>query len=456
MLVKRVLFITYYFPPSGGPGVQRALKFAKYLPGFGWQPTVLTVRPEDAAYPDLDPTLVGEIPPDVRVERTRAWDPYALYARLQGKSKSETVGVGFLGEAEMDWKQRAARWIRANVFLPDARVGWVPFALHRGRALIEEGHFDALLTTGPPHSTHLAGLLLARRYGLPWLADFRDPWTDIDYAEALPMTTPARRVDAAMERAVLRKAARVTAVSPSMARRLAARVGARCVVVQNGFDPADFRGAPPLLRPGFEVAYAGNMNDARNPEALWEALRRLGTPGALPEVRVRLIGNADPVVFRSAQRHGVADCVEVEGYVPHDEAVRRMRASAVLLLVINRVPGAEGIMTGKLYEYVASGRPVLGIGPPDGDAAAVLREAGAGEMFGYEDAAGVAAFLRRHYAAWSSGTPTFGATAAAAERYSRRSQSGQIARLLDELTASGVSETDGAFRAARPATPASP
>ena len=453
--VKRLLFITYYFPPSGGPGVQRALKFAKYLPQFGWQPTVLTVRPEKAAYPDLDPTLAGEVPPDVRVERTGAWDPYALYARLQGKSKAETVGVGFLGEAEMDWKQRLARWVRANVFLPDARVGWVPFALRRGRALVEADPFDALLTTGPPHSAHLAGLLLARRYGLPWIADFRDPWTDIDYAEALPMTAPARRADAAMERAVLRGAGQVTAVSPQMARRLATRADVEPVVIQNGFDPADFQAPPPPPRPHFEVAYLGNMNDARNPQALWEALRQLGLPETMPDVRVRLVGNVDPVVLRSAREQGVADVVETAGYVPHDEAVRRMRASAVLLLVINRVPGADGIMTGKLYEYVASGRPVLGLGPPDGDAAVVLRGAGAGEMFDYGDAAGVAAFLQRHHAAWKGGTPRPGAGKTAAERYSRRGQTGQLAQLLDALTSSdaGTSDVRSTSRSASPARP---
>ncbi|MGI9174359.1 MAG: glycosyltransferase, partial [Rhodothermales bacterium] len=149
--MKRVLFVTYYFPPSGGSGVQRALKFAKYLPHFGWEPTILTVRPEDAAYPDLDATLSRDVPPGLRVERTRAWDPYALYARLQGKVKSETVGVGFVGEGTMNRTQRFARWLRANVFLPDARVGWVPFALCRGSTLLEDGSYDAILTTGPPH-----------------------------------------------------------------------------------------------------------------------------------------------------------------------------------------------------------------------------------------------------------------------------------------------------------------
>ena len=422
--------------------MQRALKFAKYLPGFGWEPTILTVRPEDAAYPDLDATLGRDVPPDLRVERTRAWDPYALYARLQGKAKSETVGVGFVGEGEANRTQRLARWLRANIFLPDARVGWVPFALRRGGTLLETGDYDAILTTGPPHSVHLTGLLLARRYNLPWLADFRDPWTDISYYQDLPMSPPAKRLDARLERTVLDTADQVIVVSPSLKTMLEAKTSTAMDVLPNGFDERDFESSDVRRDVGFVLAFTGNMPAQQNPTALWTALRRLRQDEAIPKLRLRLIGNVDPVVLASIQQAGWADRLEIIPYVPHDEAIRHMRRASLLLLCINRVAGAEGIVTGKLYEYLASGRPVLGVGPAGGDAAGILEETGAGQLFDHDDVDGVGAFLQQHYAAWERDEPIAGATETAAARYSRKRQTGRLAELLDGLTRPEATTTD--------------
>lgn len=436
-LRKRLLFITYYFPPSGGPGVQRALKFARYLPEFGWEPTVLTVRPEDAAYPDLDPSLACDIPPGLQVERTAAWDPYSLYARLQGKQKSETVGVGFVGEGDANWKHRLGRWMRANLFLPDARVGWVPYLLRRAHQLQKTHGFDAVLTTGPPHSQHLAGWRLSAAYGLPWLADFRDPWTGIDFYDKLPLTDLARRIDGALERNVLRRAAAVTVVSPSMRDKLREVHRRDYHVLFNGFDPADFTTAPPPLEDNFTISYVGNLNDARNPDALWKALRALDTPATMPRFRVRLVGNVDPLAVEQARQHGVDGSLETRPYVPHGEAVQIMQRSHLLLLVINRVAGAEGIMTGKLYEYLAAGRPVLGIGPVHGDAAAVLRETGGGELFDYDDPDGVASFIRSRYDAWARGDVAAGAPPEAVAAFSRRGQTERLAAILDTIAGRG-------------------
>ena len=430
--IRRLLLITYYFPPSGGSGVQRALKFAKYLPEAGWQPTVLTVRTGEALYPDLDPSLEREVPAALQVERTKAWDPYALYARLVGKEKSDVVSVGFTGTTQPGWKQKVARWIRANVFLPDARVGWVPFALRRGRELLEEGGYEAVFTTGPPHSAHLIGRFLAPRFKLPWVADFRDPWTEIDYADELPVTDVARWLDSALERSVLREASAVTVVTPSWRRDLERRVGARYQVICNGYDPADFTGEVDP-DPEFVVGYLGNLNEARSPTALWQALGEMEAAVHMPGLRVRFIGNVDPAALAGARRHGVEELVDVRPYVPHDEAVREMQRSSVLLLLINRAANRMGIIPGKVYEYVAAGRPVLGIGPPEGDAAAVLRDVGAGSMVDFEDVEGVKHFLIEKYQAWAEGRALSGASPEAAQAYSRKAQTGELAALLHKL-----------------------
>lgn len=428
--MKRLLFVTYYFPPSGGSGVQRSLKFAKYLPEFGWRPTVLTVRPERASWPDPDPDSVADIPGGTPVERTGAWDPYAGYARLLRRKKQDVVTVGFTGEAGAASRRRFARWIRANLFLPDARIGWVPFAAARAQKLLRQP-FDAILTTGPPHSTHLVGL--AARRGTPWLVDLRDPWTEIDFREALPMTAPARALDALLERRVLRRANGVSVVSPGMQRRLVERGYAAPALIENGFDPADFAETPErgVAQDAFVVAHVGYMNRARNPEALWKAL----SDPALdwPRLRLRFTGQVDSAVLASASASCAGVPVDALPYVPHREAIARMREAALLLLSINRVPGAEGIPTGKLYEYLASGRPVLALGPVNGDAARILEETGGGRLFDFEDAAGVRAFLRRHYEAWRAGAPMQGASPDRILRYSRREQAGRLAALLSRL-----------------------
>ncbi|GAB5519376.1 MAG: glycosyltransferase [Rhodothermales bacterium] len=441
--MPRVLYISYYFPPSGGPGVQRTLKLARYLPEFGWTPSILTVRPEHAAYPDLDASLEAEVPADLLVERTRAWDPYALYARLQGKSKDETVGVGFVGESTMDWKQRIARWLRANLFLPDARVGWVPYAIAHGRRMLNTGRYDAIITTGPPHSAHLIGQRLAREFNLPWVADFRDPWTQIDYVAELPMTGLARRFDRRFERRVLEQADAVVVISPAMQRQLAERVQATYTVILNGFDPADFEApVPEPCTDVFMLRYLGNMNAARNPEVLWQALQQLNVPQAWPDFRIELIGHIDPVVHTSIRAAGLEQVVQVKPYVQHDEAICLMRSASALLLVINRVDGAQGIMTGKVFEYMASGRPILGVGPPAGDAATVIHDARAGQMVDYDAVERMVAEVTRQYEAWKHGVPLSGADAAARQVYSRQGQAEQLAHVLNTLCAPSSSSSE--------------
>lgn len=425
-----VLLVTYYFPPAGGAAVQRFLKFTRYLPAHGWQPVVLTVHPEKAAYATRDLELLAEVPREVPVIRTHAWDPYAAYARLIGQRKEEAVSVGFAGRPHHSWKERLARWIRANLFLPDARLGWVPFALQVLPRVLQSYPIEGVITTGPPHSTHLIGYWIHRRYRLPWIADLRDPWTGIDYYEMLPMTRCARWIDARLERRVLAAASRRVVVTPSMQRVLANR-GLPAVLIPNGYDPADFEGLLPQPSDYFWLTHAGSMNPARNPEALWQALHQLD--GAR-KLRVRLIGTVDASVQQTIARYGLKEKVEVLPFLPHRQALQYLLSSALLLLVINRVAGNAGIVTSKLYEYLGAGRPVLGIGPVAGDAAAVLRETQAGAMFDYDDVEGIVAYLRRHYAAWEEGQPLPGAVSELAQCYSRPYLAGKLACLLEEVT----------------------
>ena len=432
----RLLLVTYYFPPSGGAGVQRTLKFTKYLRAAGVEPVVLTVRA--GAYPSLDASLAADVPEGVRVVRTRALDPFGLYGALTGRSRKEAVAVGSI-EADTA-AQRAALWLRANVFLPDARVGWVPFATRAARRLVRAGRVDAVLTSGPPHSAHLVGLRLRRelaRRGLPWVADFRDPWTGINFAGELPQSAAARALDARLERRVLRAADAVVTVSPTWARELEAKggLGAGAVhAIQNGFDPDDFGGGGAgERRDVFELTYVGSLYGSRDPEALWRAVAALRARGQADALRIRLVGRVDEAARASLRRHGLGDVVREDGVVSHAEAVAAMRRADLLFLSIEPVPNADGILTGKLYEYLASGRPVLALGPPEGDAARLLAAVGAGAVVAWDDAEAVEARLAEALGAWRRGAPLGGAAPEALAALSRPAQAAELADLVQRL-----------------------
>lgn len=439
--MKRVLFITYYFPPSGGSGVQRGLKMVKYLPEAGWRPLVLTVHPDQAAYPDLDPAMLTDVPEGTHVERTASWDPYSMYARMMGKKKSDVVGVGFLGADHASFKERFARWIRANLFLPDARVGWVRHAVRAGRRLAAEPGFDAIVSTGPPHSVHLIAERLAQETGVPWIADLRDAWPDPAYQHMLPTGRWAKRRDQAMRNRVLREATARVAVTEDLANHMATAVEAPFSVIRNGFDPDDIRHSPDVpsgwrqeWKEDFLVVHTGNLSPARDPEPLWHVLGESGATERWPRLRLVFVGNVDPAVLHEAVRSVGPERVYHVPYVPHADAVAWMKVATLLLLPINRVMGSAGIVTGKIYEYIASGRPILAFGQPGGEADGLLRESAAGVLLDYTDTAGLRALLDQHYAAWNTGSSIPGASGTDLRPYSRQGQAHALAAMLSTIT----------------------
>jgi hypothetical protein len=429
---KRVLIISYYFPPAGGPGVQRVLKFVKYLRGFGWEPAVLTVR--EGAFPDRDESLISDAPPDIRVFRTRSFNPFTLYAKLSGTHEDRAATIGFLSDKKPNRRQRLFQWIRANFFIPDARVGWYPFAVRAARAIIRELPVDVVMTSGPPHSVHLVGRRIHAASGIPWIADFRDPWTDISMFGQMPFSNRARRAHLRLEQKVLQTATGITTVSPSWQQLFQEKVPCRCAVVQNGFDEDDFVETQSPADTVFTIAHIGNLYGSRNPQTLWNSIADL--QGRIPRLRIRIrfVGNVDEEVRASLERLSLDAIVEYIPYLSHTEAIARMKGSTVLLLSIERWHAAGGMITGKLYEYLAARRPILGIGPPDGDAARLIAECGAGAMFGWEDGDGMARFILDRYAEWERGACVLPENAGTIARYTRRNQTGKLVEFFDLIT----------------------
>lgn len=378
--MKTVLVITYYWPPAGGPGVQRALKFCKYLPQYGWRPVVLTVA--DGEYPAIDESLICDVSPDWPVYKTASLEPFSLYRRFTGRRKEDKISTFVLTEdAQGSLMQRLAALVRGNLFIPDGRIGWRPFAVQKGLQIIRREKVDLIFSTAPPMTAHLIAKTAARRSGLPWVADFRDPWTDVFYYHNLKRTRPALLLDRRLERSVLRTADAVVTVSPTIKYLLQLKAENRYFVITNGYDEADFEGIEPLPDDGrLHMVHTGHLAVNQNPTALWQALQRLVQRSQFRNVSIDFYGSIHQAVRNSLADSGLLPFCRFYDYRPHREIVAAMKRAALLFFIVPETSYAKGIPTSKLFDYMGAGRPILGIGPTDGDAAEILRQSGAGVM----------------------------------------------------------------------------
>lgn len=432
--MKRVLIITYYWPPSGGSGVQRWLKMSKYLPEYGWQPVIYTT--ENAEYPIIDHSLEKDVAPNIEVIRRPITEPYSAYKKFLGINKDETVKMGFIQEKEKDknWKSDLSLWVRGNFFIPDARCGWVKPSVKYLKEYLNEHPVDAIISTGPPHSMHLIAMRLKEELGLPWIADFRDPWTEIDYYNDLHLTAWADRKHHRLEREVLTKADKVVTVAPDGARRLG-RLGNRNVrTIYNGFDRDDDAQTPVDLSEQFTITYLGVLSKIQNPSNLWQAMAELIKEDSDfdKNLRINMIGQIDSAVASSIDENGLTRHVTYSPYMPHDQvsAVHHSSTLLLLLLMPDSEPRAKGLLTGKLFEYMASGRPILCIGPEDGDAARILRETGAGQTVSFGDKEKMKEALKNLYQRYLNHTLPNN-TNTAVEQFSRKNMSEKYAMLLN-------------------------
>lgn len=431
---KKVLIITYYWPPGSGPGVQRFLKFSKYLPQFGWLPSVLTVK--NGSYPNTDETLLKDIPTSVEVHRTKALEPFTVYNALRGKKgKAVEVGMGNIRNKKSRF-QNFANYIRSNYFIPDARVGWNRYAINRARKLLQTENFDAIITTGPPHSTHLIGLALKKEFDIPWIADLRDPWTTIYYMRYLKRTKGSHKKDKAFENEVAQQANALTVVSEGLRREFAER-NSTIEVIHNGFDRDDMPDNEKGQTKQFSIAYIGNFKPNQNIESCWNAIRELreSNPEFDKLVRLDFTGNVAPNIMESIKSNGLSEVTHIHPFVPHAEATERMINSNLLLFPIPIADNSKAIITGKIFEYLASGTPIWGVGPEDGDGADILKKMDRNPMCDYSDKATLQKQLHDHFNNWMDNmntTPT--ETTEGIERFSRRSLSQKLANLLSSIS----------------------
>ena len=376
---KKVLIITYYWPPSGGSGVQRWLKFSKYLRDFNIEPIIYTV--DNPSYPIKDTSLESEIPLDLEVLKQPIFEPNYFLSIFGNNKKKESAG--FLNP-NPTLLGRFFQYVRANYFIPDARKFWIKPSVKFLSNYLKNNEIDVVITTGPPHSMHIIGLVLKDKFKIKWISDFRDPWTEIDYFQQLPLTKKANKKHHQLEQEVLEKSDMVIVVGETMKKKFL-KHNHNIEVLTNGFDSYE-NSLTIELDSNFSITHVGSMNTDRNPTILWEVLYEISSENIdfKNNLRIKFIGKIDDTVIQDIQVFNPKNIVRIP-YLDHKEVRKYQASSQVLLLSINHVPSAKGIITGKIFEYLQAKRPILGIGPEDGDAAAILKKTNAGNIVGFNN-----------------------------------------------------------------------
>ncbi len=420
--MNKVLIITYYWPPSGGAGVQRWLKFSKYLSQYGWEPVILTVDKAYAAFPALDASLEKDIPEKTKIFRTKATDWFRFYE----KDKSKIPSGGFATNRNDSFKGKFTRFIRGNFFIPDPRRGWNRYAFKKACELIEKEDIRHIITTSPPHSSQLIGLKIKKNYPeIKWIADLRDPWTDIYYYDLFYPSFISRKIDQRYEKEVLQNADIITTVSPSLAKKLSSKVSGiaeKISIVHNGYDESDFENLNASESSRFTISYTGTLSESYPIDGFVKAVSSLIRDGN--ELLLRFTGHiSDVLKERFVSAVGI-DNLEFNPYSDHKTVIGQMLSSSMQLLVLARDPGNRSFLPGKLFEYIASGKPILCLGPTDGDTAEILDKGRFGKCFDYFDDAGISEFVSNVISDGSKGSKT------PPPEFSRRDLTRKIADLL--------------------------
>lgn len=423
---KKLLIITYYWPPAGGPGVQRWLKFVKYLPDFGIQPVVYI--PENPTYPIVDENLLQEVSDKAIILKQKIFEPYQL-ASFLSKNKTKKMNSGIIpNQKKQSFLDKVFLWIRGNLFIPDARFFWVKPSVSYLEKYIVENNIDTIVTSGPPHSLHLIGLELKHKLEVKWFADFRDPWTTIGYHKSLRLSETAAQKHKELESQVLNTADTIIVTSKTTKSEFETLTTKPIAVITNGFDVEKVEKQP--LDSKFSLAHIGSFLSARNPQFLWESLVELiaEIPDFKSHLEIKLIGAVSQEVLYSITTFGLTDYLNNLGYVSHEEAIAHQRRSQVLLLIEIDSEETKSIIPGKLFEYMVSNRPIIAIGPNGSDFAEIITETNTGVFFNYSEKVKLKKLILDFYNQYLEGK--LESHGVGLQQYSRKKLTEQLVQLL--------------------------
>jgi len=396
--MRKVLIISYYWPPAGGISVHRSLKFAKYLRKFGWEPIVYV--PSNADYPYYDEGNLKDIPENLTVLTQPIKEPFKIFKALSGRGKSESLNnIVHVRTRKQSLIDKLGIWIRGNFFIPDARSLWIRPSVKYLSSFLKSNPVDAIFADGPPHTNNVIAMKLSKRRGIPYLADFQDPWTQVDYYELFPIIRWADKKHKRLEQEVFREASKITIASPSWKIDLE-QIGAKNVdVLYWGYDEEDFAELNPIENPYFSIAHIGLMGFDRNPEVLFKVLGDLKEENEefSKDLKIILAGQIDYSVKKTISECDLDFNVEYHGIVGRIAALKMAKGCSLLLLLLNKARNAKGRLPGKLYEYLRLRRPVITLGQKDSDAEHIIRQTGSGESFEYDDSLKIRDFILSSY-----------------------------------------------------------
>ncbi|NQX86058.1 MAG: glycosyl transferase family 1 [Flavobacteriaceae bacterium] len=423
---KKALIIAYYWPPAGGPGVQRWLKFVKYLRHFGVEPIVYV--PENPSYPIVDDNLLSEVPKDISILKQPIKEPYRV-ARLFSKKSAKTISRGIIHKTkQQSLIERTMLYVRGNFFIPDARKNWVNPSVNFLYNYIVENDIDTIITTGPPHSLHLIGMELKIRLKLRWFADFRDPWTTIGYHKKLKLTKTSLQKHKTLEKKVLMTADQIIVTSPTTKVEFEAITNQPIEVITNGYDYEHI--TPPKLDTVFSIAHIGSLLSDRNPKVLWQVLKDLIVENTAfrQDFKLDLVGAVSEEIVATIKDFNLESHLNLVGYVSHEDAIIYQRKSQVLLLIEIDSDETKCIIPGKLFEYMISNRPIIAIGPKDADIKSLVKDTNTGKYFSYNDYDCLKFTILEYFNAFKAGH--LKSFPVGLQRYSRKTLTEKLARLI--------------------------
>lgn len=434
--LKKVLIIAYYFPPSGGPGVQRVLKHVKYLKEFGWEPVVLTVI--NGQFPARDESLLNEIPNDVKVYRTKIFEPYDIYRWFTGKKKGTAIDVNTIkkDDQKISFKEKLAEFIRATFFIPDARIGWIPSAVKKAEEIIKSENINAIYSSSPPYTCSLIARKLKRKHGLKWVAGFRDPWTDF-------ISTPKRwlipkMIDRSQEKSVFKEADHIECAWLGIIKDALAKYPdldeSKFHHVPNGFDSNDFPEVENINNHKFTFTYTGSLYGRRNPSSIFAAIEELIIEGKVKadKISFKFIGRFGSEVEEMFEKASFKSNIEVVSYVPHKESIRYLLKSDVLLLIVDESKESEDIVPGKVYEYIGVFKTVFALAPEESAISKLIHETNSGIIVHQSDKEKLKNEYLNLYESWMSGKIDYKPDDEKIKSYERRNSAKRLSELLND------------------------
>lgn len=413
--MQKVLIVTYYWPPAGGPGVQRWLYFVSYLREFGIEPVIYT--PKNPHYPLTDASLAGQVPTGITVYKEKIWEPYQL-AKWLSPAKTKRISSGIINRERPGWVERFMLWVRGNLFIPDARKFWVQPSVRFLSGILKQEGIDTVITTGPPHSMHIIGQKLKEQMDIRWIADFRDPWTSIGYHNALFLSEWAKKKHHSLEKNILNSADALITTSTLTRNEFAPLTRRPIHMITNGYS--GIRNEKPQPKGAFRLSHIGSLLSGRNPASLWSALKALTETDQefKSKLEIELIGPVSEEVLQSLREYGLEGHLLLTNYIPHEKALEHQRDAQILLLIEINSPETRGIIPGKFFEYLAAARPILAIGPPDWEVAALVETCKSGKAFEYGAEKEIEGTLTDWYLAYKNGVLTV--QGEGVDRYHRR------------------------------------